>query len=534
MNSNFVSASASNCYAEPEENLFKTIFRQYERVIVESLLTSFGLDMIISKNFDQHGGDVDTIHNVRQIGTDNQMTYKNSANEAAYNNRGAYESDIYHAKNNNYRQTKHNARALAAENNGVITDEYTGKQVAFSKSAPSSSKASLDHVIAAKEIHEDRGRVLSGLNGSELANSDENLKFTNASLNSSMQAMSIPQYIESHPELDEKTKQNMMAKYERSKISYETKLATAYYTSPQFAKDTAIAAGKVSGMMGLRQALGFLFANIWFAVKDEIEKRRNCLEKDFDMKAFFHAIADGVKKGIQQTKAMDMVTKVIEGSVAGALSSLTTTLCNIFFTTAKNVVKIIRESYASVVEAVKVLFINPDGYMFGDRIKATVKIIATGASVVVGGMVSAAISGTPIGAIPVIGDIVQTFCGTLITGIMSCTLLMFIDRSEMVRKLVNSLNNLPTIEKELAYYKEQARFFEEYAAELMKIDIDKFRREVDIYSAASDELLSASTNAEVNRCLKEILKKLNIKTSWDSYDSFDSFMNDKKAIMVFK
>ncbi|MGI6075865.1 MAG: hypothetical protein ACOYD9_05830 [Pyramidobacter sp.] len=32
---------------------------------------------------DQHGGDVDTIHNVRLIGTDAEMVYKNHANKAA-------------------------------------------------------------------------------------------------------------------------------------------------------------------------------------------------------------------------------------------------------------------------------------------------------------------------------------------------------------------------------------------------------------------------------------------------------------------
>lgn len=37
--------------------------------------------------------------------------------------------------------------------------------------------------------------------------------------------------------------------------SYEAKLAQAYYTSPQFAKDLTLAAGNVSVRMGARQAL---------------------------------------------------------------------------------------------------------------------------------------------------------------------------------------------------------------------------------------------------------------------------------------
>ena len=43
---------------------------QYEKVIIDSIITSFGLDFLIR---DQYGGDVDTIHNVRKIGQDELM-----------------------------------------------------------------------------------------------------------------------------------------------------------------------------------------------------------------------------------------------------------------------------------------------------------------------------------------------------------------------------------------------------------------------------------------------------------------------------
>ena len=76
----------------PEENVFKSIWAEYERVILQSLITSFGLDFIVR---DQHGGDVDTIHNVREIGIDEQMQYKNSVNATSYENRGEYDTKAY-------------------------------------------------------------------------------------------------------------------------------------------------------------------------------------------------------------------------------------------------------------------------------------------------------------------------------------------------------------------------------------------------------------------------------------------------------
>lgn len=65
--------------------------------------------------------------------------------------------------------------------NGTLKDAYTGRTVARNV------KVDLDHVIAAKEIHDDRGRILAGLDGIDLANNDDNLKPTDRSINRSTQ-----------------------------------------------------------------------------------------------------------------------------------------------------------------------------------------------------------------------------------------------------------------------------------------------------------------------------------------------------------
>ena len=98
--------------------------------------------------------------------------------------------------------------------------------------------------------------------------------------------------------------------------------------------------------MGLRQALGLVFSEIWFSVRDEIRQTKE------DGKALFNSIASGIKEGLENAKFKykELWHKFIEGTVGGILASLTTTLCNIFFTTAKNVVRIIRQSWASLVE----------------------------------------------------------------------------------------------------------------------------------------------------------------------------------------
>ena len=87
---NFVIAASNNFVVEEDEKQspLKTIFKQYESVIIESIITSFGLDFIIK---DQYGGDVDTINNVRKVGQSSPdgkdvMIYKNKQNEQNYNN----------------------------------------------------------------------------------------------------------------------------------------------------------------------------------------------------------------------------------------------------------------------------------------------------------------------------------------------------------------------------------------------------------------------------------------------------------------
>ena len=292
--------------------------------------------------------------------------------------------------------------------------------------------------------------------------------------------------------------------------------------------DTAKAAGKVAGQMALRQAFGLIFTEIWFAVKEKFEYQ----PQPFDFGKLISSIGDGIKRGIERAKSKykEIVSKVVEGAAAGALSSLTSTLCNIFFTTAKNVVHLIRQAYASLVEAAKVLFINPDNYAFGDRMKAVTKILATGASVILGTVVTEAVEKTPIGAIPVVGNIISTFCGSMVSGILTCSFLYFMDRSEIMNKLVSSLNGISTIDAEINYFKQQAVYFEKYAAELMQIDLAQFKKEVAKYSSIVDRLESCQSERELNTVLKAELKSLGVKLPWQG--DFDKHMGNRNGTLV--
>ena len=442
---------------DPSESLFTSMFRQYERVLIESLVTSFGLDFIVK---DQHGGDVDTIHSVREVGVDGKMTYKSTQNQYNYEHRGEYDRVAYH-KDPRYTNTVKAAKSEFDQHGTKVADAYIpSNQVIprMEKNISRGQQGQLDHVMSAEDIHNDPGRVLAGMDGLELANRPENLRYTNAALNRNMSNMSVDEYIawcEANPSkvdwngkkgepLPEEVKDRLRKEYQRAKKDYDAKLACTYYTSVQFRKDVTYAAVNVGARMGVRQALGFVFAEIWFAIKDELQKFD---KQEADIKDYLEAIASGIEAGVSNVKKRypEMCSRFLNGAAAGALSSLTTTLCNIFFTTAKSTVRIIRQSYASIVQAMEVLFINPDNYEFGDRMRAVVKVLSIGASVTVGVLVSDAVARTQLGVLGKTGEIIQSFCGAFVTGIMSCTLLMYLDRSKITNQLVQQLNNIHTL-----------------------------------------------------------------------------------------
>jgi len=548
MENNFIKEINSGYVPLKEENIYNSLFDEYERIIVQSLITSFGLELFIK--IDQYGGDVDTVHNVRQIGQNEQMNYKNNKHEEAYKNRGEYKYSDYHAGESNFATKKRNARQEYNENGTLIKDAYTGNDLRYTKASavPKEKRVELDHVVECKGIHEDRGRLLSGLSGLELADSEDNFAWTNKSLNASMGSwarhkndkwkkeygcdaplseVDMKAYIKEHPDIDSETKERMLKQYEKSRKAYENKINQAYYTSPDFFKDTAKAAAKVGFTMGLRQALGLVFSEIWFAVKDKIKERKELNNN------LFHSIGEGIKIGFRNAKIKynEIWTKFIEGSIAGVLSSLTTTLCNIFFTTAKNVVRILRQTWASLIEATKILLFNPDCLPFGERFRAAAKIIATGASIVVGSIVGDMIAQTGVGAIPVVGEIVQTFCSTLVTGIMTCSLLTLLDRNSAINELVNILNTIPTIDDIIIYYHRQAILLEEYSAKLMNLDLECFKRETTIYYEAVESLEYAQSQECINTTLKNIYNKMNMSSPFG--EDINSFMNNRNRKLSF-
>ena len=532
---NIGTLNLNNIEVEDTGNLFTTLVNSYEKIIMESILVSFGLDIFIK---DQHGGDVDTIHNVREIGKDPEMTYKSQKNKEIYEATPKYDSKIHGAevrKDKVFIATKNNYKKERELGNSY--DEYTGKKFG------TDGKADLDHVVPVENVYSDRGRILVGIDTKALANQPTNLKETNSSLNRSKSNLTNEDFIErrkkSNNSLDEVTENNMRNFEKISQKNIDAELYRKYYNlnfNSPFMKDTLRASGFLSLKMGMKQVIGLIITEVWFTIKEDFKN----FSVSNGLKEIFLQLKDMIEKAFNKAKEKykELIGKFSEGAIAGFLSSLTTTICNIFFTTARNIIKIIRYAYVSIIQALKILFFNPDNLLLGDRVREALKILATGASTVIGIISGETFSKilNNFGVVGLTSDILQSFTTTFVTIISSCALLYFIDNNQIMKgifKFLNSFDFTSSIDKQIDYYKKQAEYFERYAAELLKIDYEFLKEITEKYENAAERIYETKNQKELNRVLKNLFDILEIEKPYKE-DSFDEFMGNPDSILIFK
>lgn len=534
-----------------QDMVFNSLFPEYEKVVVKSLISSFGLDFLLIT--DRRGGDVDTINTVRDPSV---LDYADKKNAEAYENRGEYNPDDHH-KHKNY--IERNREVSKQKKEGILKDEYTGQ------SLPPNAKVDLDHTISAKEIHDDPGRVLAEIKGEDLSTKNTNLNPTDSSINRSKKDYTATKFIKINDlkkierqkrikELKmkndltdkEKSELNKLSKYElidnkkvkakdkKARCAYNQEINIKYYTSMKFFKSTTKASLVKGCKMGIRQALGLILAEVWFTVREEFPKVQEKNGSNFELAVFLKDICEIVKKAFNKAmnKYKEIIATIENGALGGILASISSTLINIFFTTAKFAGKILRESWASLVEAVKILIFNPDDLPFGEVLKAASKIIATSIAVICGSLLDEAISRIIVG-IPIISEVLPAFIGSMATGILTVSMLYFLDNSKLVKKIVDYANSLKDkFDLTLDYYKKATEELTMYVSQLAEVDYEKLKEEVACLKNINLRLYSADTILELNETLHEIIKESELYLPYETLEGLDVFMNDDNTLLV--
>jgi hypothetical protein len=444
-------------------------FNEQRDILLHTVVDRFALGGIMAKN-DKDGGNVDTVHNARQ------GVYATQMEQERYANNPEYDSHVYHSDS---RYIEKNRQGSEAKNNGTLKDEYTGNNMARN------DQQNLDHIKAAKVIHEDAGRILAELDGVDLANNDDNFAFTDESINKSKKAMSTEDFANkldsTKPErvarINELAQKPVLTDQERKELNklqklesvdtdelrkrgkdaegkYENKVTKEYYTSGKFVKNTALTSVKEGANMGFRQMVASFIREVINAVFDEIKDYCTRIKKLGEK--WYHGLGDRLKRiGMKiAAKWKSILESGKDGFVSGFCSNIVTVIINIFVTTAKNIVRLIREGFFSLVKAIKMLLKPPPEMTRQQVFHEAGKIIITGAVITFGILAEEAIDKFPpmaiIKKIPVVGELLtDVILGLLIAIVTSLALWgwdkidIFGAKREMQHKFV-----METLEKE--------------------------------------------------------------------------------------
>lgn len=436
---------------------------ELEKTVVHSLTTSFGLDFLLYR--DKDGGDVDTVHNARA------GVYATEVERTRYEQRGAYDSDAYHKHPDYIAKGRSDKAAQAA---GTLRDSYRDVTM-----APNEVR-NVEHIVSGNEVHNDPGRVLAEIDGVELANQASNLCATTESINKSKKQTPTSEYLKrlpGHIASEEKRIANLEArlaslpqetpeqqdaarrlqdKIRKSKDKLqqlkeidpektaemdraarediEKRVNLTYYTSSKFLKSTAFAAGSSGLKLGARQALGIVMGEVWLELREGLPRLVNKLEARFDMKRFLRRLK-GLAKRIQARLAdrlADLMSALKEGVIGGTLASLTTTVLNIFLTSERAVVKIIREMWTYLVQAVKVIVFNPDRLNKSALGKRVGEVLSLGVATVIGSLIYGHL--TALLQFP-FGECLAAFASALVTGLFTLGFTYFLQHSDLMRKV---------------------------------------------------------------------------------------------------
>lgn len=379
--------------------------------VVQNIVEPFGLRGLFA-NRDKHGGRVLTRRNAAEkfherdskIHVPEDARYKNSKQD-------------YGLK----KEVREQLLAKNALDRGEVKDDYTGKSIP-------ANKADVDHVVSKKEFHyAEGGFMLDADQRSAFANDPDNLAVTERSVNRSKGSDSIPDVKERRPEVDRRRTRHTE---ERAQQTVSIHRASAAQAAQYYAKKVTPEAVGSGVRLGMRQALGLCLHELTIGIFDEVtDICRNGLRADET--SYVHAVEKRVAKVWRRVreKWRDMLSAFRDGFVAGALSEVVTLLVNLFSTTSKRVVRIIREGALSFLRAVKMIVVLPEGMTRAEALDAATKAMAGAILAGCGIALEEAIE-RALGALPLAELVVPVVLGVLV-GLATAVVVFCLDRLDM-------------------------------------------------------------------------------------------------------
>ena len=334
-----------------------------------------------------------------------------------------------------YKASKRNADgSYNNEYNDTILYDYTDPHAYFMPDSSGDMKANtrlradVDHGISVKENYKDDKIGLYGdstkdgveKNIKDICNNYDNFAITDEHANKSMHDKDTLEVAVSNPDLNldpEKVKEKM-ATAEKAKNKYLFKNAIGE-KSKEFAVGVTKSTLAATGKMLIGKAMKIVVSET--VVEFRITSDETLLDR---IKKLIEKIIIRAKRELSH-----IWNDIKEFAVNNAVSEIVNLILNYFVSTVKNVFKLIRCLFGSIVSAFKIIF--DSGRPWEDRIFEALKIISAGIAMATGTMLNELIAKAIATNIPFLagyaGDISAVISG-LISSILSALVLMSFDR----------------------------------------------------------------------------------------------------------
>lgn len=377
VNAEEVKALLSELRASFHKDRLEQLIDETKRGVILSIAGPFGLGKIISA-YDKTGGNVTTINN---------------ANNGVYaKDEDRYKREDYtHSKNSEGKQFanagKNSSGAIYThsqmDENDMVQDAYTRKMTKADNTSP-------DHIESLSQHHKNGGFMQTSAQKADFATDEDNLALTDRSINQSMRDFDKEEWMSKKSESGVENKdrfdideQKLKDKIKQGKETSAKHLPSDTDKAKYYLKNSAITGVSEGAKMGAQQAFGCLLVDFFASAIVEIKDAyKNGLEGESlykDIKVRLIRIGRNIAN-----KWKGVVEGFSAGFISGFISNLITTLVNMFVTTAKRFVRMIREGVFSLLKALKLILFPPADMSFAETMHEAMKLIASGGVVIAG------------------------------------------------------------------------------------------------------------------------------------------------------
>jgi hypothetical protein len=363
--------------SEFNEKRVEQLLEETKNGIVSSIVGPFGLGKLMSA-YDKEGGNVTTVNNANNgVYANDDDTYKREEYTNSKNSDGNQFAGLGKSSaGSNFTKSK-------MDENGIVQDAYTGQSRSANTTSP-------DHIESLSQHHKNGGFMQVAEKKSDFATDENNLALTERSINQSMRDFEKDEWarkktgsdIENKDKFeidDEKLKEQVA----RGKATSANHLPSDMVKARYYVKNSMSTGLNEGAKLGAQQAFGVLLVEFFSASFSEI---RLAFNKGLEGESLYSDIKIRLGRiGRKVTKKWkDAIKGFSGGFISGFLSNLITTLINVFVTTGKRVVRMIREGVFSLLKALKLIMFPPADMSYQEAVHEAMKLIAAGGIVVVG------------------------------------------------------------------------------------------------------------------------------------------------------